>query len=684
MGASQSSNVTNVATNIANTIQNSTSINLTQQNAQQNVIAINPGCNINAKSLSLKIQATTKLRQDQVSNVSGQSSLKNNIAQSAIQSATSKVGSLGIGYASASNAVNMLCNATNTVVNTVDTKQNQMSTQTNSITCSDSNINIRGAVNMTISSASDMTQKLALSNSNVTDISNTVSQSVKQTASATVEGIAGALIAIAILIVAIGWSFGEVATSATSFLKPLITIGVAILIAFIIFLAWFNSWGPFFSKLTPCSTATQIGNGTPITPDGTTYSSPQLCGPCLITDKKPQPLNINTAPIKYTFPLFNQSDINGLTGWKSSSIGLSGASGVCLFDIACISGSNEMISGKAGSYNNAGYTISSLISTNKSLSSFNTKLNSFKQIGIKNPILNELVNLIQTNPIPPLLTDPSNNIKGLASAVSTSMKFINIPIQYQILKGGNISSFASLQGLCTPGHFMWDPANVIPQWTIWGANTDGSSKNCYTSGGSYSRNFEGATVPLGSNNQYDYGLANSNKSAFLAWMLKLSQELQASPIVSKQSGWTQENSENVVSGFVRTMLTYVLNDWLENKNSLPLESSSYIFPWEIISVTPPAKQGVATSFLTEPTATTFPKIVGSDFDFSQYLMLYIPDTSVKYNLLGSINPNTSGVISMVQGVCQNKTYELQHFMSTVGNWIILFIILVALVVIWRA
>ena len=217
MGGAQSTNVTNVATNIGNTIQNSTTINEEIINNIQNTITF-AHCDMHSTNghFAATIYATTKLRQAQVTHVNGKANLANNIAQSAIQSATSKVGSLGIGYSSASNAVNMLCNVTNNVIQKLEDQEDMVNQSSNNITCNDTTIDVRGDITFSIDDATDITQHMVTSNKQIADISNTVSQSVKQTASSTVEGIGGALIGIAILIIAIGWSFKEVVTAETS------------------------------------------------------------------------------------------------------------------------------------------------------------------------------------------------------------------------------------------------------------------------------------------------------------------------------------------------------------------------------------------------------------------------------------------------------------------------------------
>lgn len=670
MGAAQSSNVANVAANIGNTIHNSTNINDEQMNAEKNTIDIKQ-CDITADSFSASIVSRANLVQRQITDVDGQNSLKNSVTQSALQSATSKVGSLGIGYANASNAVNMLTNVTNNVINQVNEAEQQFNNQDNDFICDDSSISIRGDFNIDITSDTNMAQAAISTNTEITSISNTVAQSVKQTASATVEGIAGALIALAILIVAIGWSFGEVVESGASYVKPLIVAGVAIVIGFFIFLAWYNSWGPFFNKLIPCTEATKIGAGISLDDPSTS------CGPCIITDTNPQETSIQNAPIKYNYPLFTSQDIIALEGWSLPTIDNPGT-GVGLFDIAATSGNG---SNSSTSYNNAGYTIESLISTNKLLSDFNEKLNDFKSVGIKNSIISKLVDLLDDYPIPPLLIDPNKNISG-TSAPPKGAQYITIPMQYQMGSASSSSTVPGLQGICTPGQFSWDTSTPVPFWTGWKQPTSTASASkyppgvCYPSGGYWGTQ---STVDALTTDT-TLGLANSNKKAFLNWMVNLSKELQKDSSLDLQD----QGAQNVVSGFVRTILVYLLNNWLKTAGGLPLEGSAYLEPFEILIVSIQTTDGVEDIILTEPQATEFPIIQGVSLTLQQFnkLRMYFVPTSSAYNLLGYISGG--GTIQMVQGVCGNKNYEVQRFMSTIGNYILLFLVLIALVVIYRA
>ena len=127
MGVASSSNSASVASSIANSVKNSTVIS--NSAIQKSINKINMyNCDIatpNGK-VTFEIQQSAWQRNKQSIAVAGNTSLKNTASQSAVQSATSKLGSLGIGAANASNAINMMANISNTIVNTVTTNQSSI------------------------------------------------------------------------------------------------------------------------------------------------------------------------------------------------------------------------------------------------------------------------------------------------------------------------------------------------------------------------------------------------------------------------------------------------------------------------------------------------------------------------------------------------------------------------------
>lgn len=659
MGAAQSSNVADVATNMGTTISNSTVINQEQTNSVKNTISMD-GCKIEAQALYARIYASSRLMQSQITRVSGNNQLVNTVAQTAMQSAASKVGSLGIGYASANNSVNMLCNVTNNVIQKLTDSKSQTSLTNNSISCYNSTISVAGVVDFSINSITDMTQTLILRNSTINNISNSVSQSVKQTATATVEGIGGALICIAILIIAIGWSFGNVATSTGSSIKPLIVAAVAFLIGFIIFLAWYNSWGPFFNKLVTCTEASGIGRGGTQNP----------CN-CLINNENPQNIKINTCPLKYTFPLFNKGDITAAGNLKTlmtqGGLKILGSNvGACLFDLACISGTTPLDStNPQGSYNNAGYTIESLQSLKGLITNFTTlATNAVANNTIKNPTLVALINLLATYSIPNLLTDPGQSL----TTKLPSGTYIKIPAQYQWQKvpsggGTALSNTDANIGLCTPSVFTWDNTKTIDNPDNWSYSYPVPNDYCRGGSGSWTLTTDNKTQSS------SVGLANSNKQGFITWINTISTALYNK---EKAGGMDQITATNIVCGFVRTLLTYILN--INTMTQQPIDNSVYIIPEEMVIIDIKSTAGqpaVATAYDPDILNTAYPKKI----------INYVPDNE-DLNFLDSWYTG-GGSVKMIAGVCKNKDYEIHQFMQKIGNWLILLIIIAALIFIWR-
>ena len=202
MGAAESSNVSTAITNVSNYVSNSTTANTEQANeiAESTVlnnclVQLNGDFNVNASAKLLQ-QNTQIVKSLQNANV------VNNIQQQMQQQATSNVGFMGIGYADAHNASNLLSNSTNTVTNAVNANANQYSNTTQKFDCSRSTI-IANNVNIDFTSNSDFISSQTLDNTQVANLVNDVSQKVSQKATATVEGISLFLLIIVLLVIAV-------------------------------------------------------------------------------------------------------------------------------------------------------------------------------------------------------------------------------------------------------------------------------------------------------------------------------------------------------------------------------------------------------------------------------------------------------------------------------------------------
>ena len=299
MGAAVSSNTAQAIADVSNSIQNSTTASSDNIAAQGNYIRTNH-CDIEVQGdINIKQTATIAATNKQFAQGMSNSDVKNNIQQKMMQEAMSTVGSMGIGYANASNSASMFSSSTNDVVNTVKTLSTQISNAFNSVTCTDSIIRAR---NINISqglSANFLSEQIVKSN-NITKISNTISQVAQQKATAKVAGLAGFIIALAVLIIAIGWSFAK-AASAGGIIKMVVAIGVIILLGIITGVMYLYKAPPFFNDSEICSMSFSYGTGD------------NKCTDCVNT--KSQELPLEQTPMKYLFSLTGDPpQDSGLTG----------------------------------------------------------------------------------------------------------------------------------------------------------------------------------------------------------------------------------------------------------------------------------------------------------------------------------------------------------------------------------
>ena len=215
MGAAVSSNVASAVSEVSNNITNSTSVNSEQYNEQSNYFITNK-CNITLSGdFNISAIAQTAVRNKQILHVKSQTSLHTSIQQSVLQTALSKIGSLGIGFADATNSTSLFCQITNDVINSVSAYAQQFNSQTNKVVCNDSTI-IAKNLNINMGTSSDFYNEQIIQNENVTNITNEISQSIVQKASATVEGLAGFLIALALVIAAFGYTIAKPLSSGKS------------------------------------------------------------------------------------------------------------------------------------------------------------------------------------------------------------------------------------------------------------------------------------------------------------------------------------------------------------------------------------------------------------------------------------------------------------------------------------
>lgn len=299
MGASISKNTAEAISSVTNSINNSTTASNANINEQTNNITAS-GCDITAMGdLTIKQTATVAATNKQIAQGMSSSDLKNDIQQKMMQEAMSSVGSMGIGYADASNSASMFASSTNNVVNTVQTISSQVSSSFNNITCTDSVIRAKN-IDITQGLSANFLNDQVAKSDNVTKISNTISQTAQQKATAKVQGLAGFIIALAVLIIAIGWSFAKAASSGG--ILKIVIIGLVLLILGII-TGWMyiSKAPPLFNDPNICSLGFSYGTGD------------NKCTDCINT--KHQQISLDNTPMKYIFSLIGDPPKDsGLTG----------------------------------------------------------------------------------------------------------------------------------------------------------------------------------------------------------------------------------------------------------------------------------------------------------------------------------------------------------------------------------
>ena len=395
MGAATSSNVAEASSNVSTTIKQSTVVNAAQAAEQAQSVQIYK-CFIKLKGdFNTKFSAEIGLRNNQIATVNSQATLTNTVAQSVLQQAMSKIGSMGVGYASAQNNVSMFCNITNKVLNEVSAITNQWGKSSQTWSCDQSTIIARN-INIDFSSAIDFYNSQILKNTQIANVTNDIKQTVKQTASATVEGLAGFLIAIAVVIAAMGYSVSK----GLGPIAPLITF---VIVATIVALSVLNKWPPFFDE--PLTCPAHIGESV----------FPQTCGKCI--NFATTTVRIDNPPVRYIYPLTEDYT-------ASPDIG----PGVCLTKLI-------IATGRIGANNNAGYNMAVWKKLDTCIEQIKKDLKTVDVSASKT--LDTLINTTKYD-IPNMLVNPVGG--------ST---YVSIPEQF-------LQSDQSDDGMCTPGRVEYE------------------------------------------------------------------------------------------------------------------------------------------------------------------------------------------------------------------------------------
>lgn len=201
MGASLSSNLATMLSNVSTDIATTTKVSQSATNDCNNSQTVS-GCDIEAIG-DVNITSGCNLLNSvqQMGSVSNSTQLANDVAMQLAQQATSETGFLGIGLSSAVNSSFTSSSISNTVSTTSKTEMNKANQAISNQTVGDCKIKTTGKVTISNMSNLSLSGDQTGSTENLSDVSNTVSETVTQSASATVSGFSFGFVVIIVAVI---------------------------------------------------------------------------------------------------------------------------------------------------------------------------------------------------------------------------------------------------------------------------------------------------------------------------------------------------------------------------------------------------------------------------------------------------------------------------------------------------
>jgi hypothetical protein len=288
MGASQTKNVASAVSNVVTNVKQTTSVDAEQASSIKNIFTTN-NCvthgNLDIKNASDNVQSSKQITAARQS-----SSVRSQVAQQAIQKAISKVGSLGVGYAGASNSASLFASESTNIANSIFATANQYASTDNITRCVDSTV--YGNFDVANLTSNKFLSEQTVNNDQAAQVVNSVTQKLDQTAKATVEGLAGFLIGLALVIAAVGFALAAPIGSVLSSRGARIVIVTIVAGALVTILAFLYTAGapPFFDENELCQ------------PNNRTFD-----GKCkaLCVDVKPRSVVLDRPPLRYEHPVLD-------------------------------------------------------------------------------------------------------------------------------------------------------------------------------------------------------------------------------------------------------------------------------------------------------------------------------------------------------------------------------------------
>jgi len=289
MGSANSSNASEAITNVTTNILQDTVANVSQITENKSEINLDR-CNIiGTRDVVIESISQQQLENNQIASSNQNADVTNDISQSVMQEASSTVGSMGVGFANASNSASLLVNSSTTIRNSIRSEATQASSNLSSINCNNSTIVGRN-INISSIADSNVLTTQVTTGEQVASVINKVSQTASQKATASVEGMASGLIALAILIAAIGYAFAAPLSSGA--VKIIIVAIIILALIGLISFMYVRKTPPFFNDLRDCSPISTLGG-----------CDLDICG-----DIKESSQTLETAPIKYLYGLISPDD----------------------------------------------------------------------------------------------------------------------------------------------------------------------------------------------------------------------------------------------------------------------------------------------------------------------------------------------------------------------------------------
>lgn len=286
MGGALSSNTANAVTDVTNSVstkvgQDSTASNTCSSQLIFKNCSVKTGRDFNAINVC---KNSANIKQYQKATI--QSNLNNMIAQQMTQKASSVVGALGVGFADANNTANAFVGASSKISNSINQTARSINDSKQRFSCVGSTFTVGRDFNIKQFEDSNFISNQVLDAGVSNKIVNDIKQSISQTASAKVEGLTGLILALAVLVIAVGIMFAAPVKAVFSNKYLMITLIVVVILIILVVMYLRKSW-PFF-------------NGTPYI----TLNQPCSDGE-LVDVQDNKTIKLDTAPTRYHYPLWD-------------------------------------------------------------------------------------------------------------------------------------------------------------------------------------------------------------------------------------------------------------------------------------------------------------------------------------------------------------------------------------------